>query len=423
MEKHHKKASIKMESNISYQERKNQRSLQQLNNLKQKRKNLMESKRKKIISENLSEETILNSFEIENLILNLENSKNNYSSCLKLLQKIRNLLFLEKNINLFINNFNFLNLLNLIFLENLKYSEIILEICWIITNLATINSESLQNLFFFIPNLFKLLELPFLDNVLMEQIIWAFGNFSASINDKISISGMLIENGILFYLENILKINKNKNVLLTSIWCLQNLIKNEMLQNLQNLEKFKNFYEILFLLKDKIYCNEILICFTYLSHSEFSLNFLQNFLQLVQENNFCNLKLKILANLFFYKNILPFLDNSFFENQILNFENKNKEYFYLFSNISYYNENLQFLQNFFNLNFLPILDIEPKTLQEKEKLRECCICFIHFLNLNFTKEIFYKIKNIVIYFNQLENKDHLDLEFIHFTEPILNLNF
>jgi importin subunit alpha-1 len=108
-------------------------------------------------------------------------------------------------------------------IKNLKciHDESQLEAAWCITNIASSSHDHTMAIIGAVPDLINYLSPHFSNNsILQEQCAWALGNIAG---DCVAFCRLLIRNGVLTPLVNLLRDSKVTDVVKTAAWCLSNI--------------------------------------------------------------------------------------------------------------------------------------------------------------------------------------------------------
>nr|CAG4715512.1 unnamed protein product [Naegleria fowleri] len=426
-EDNRKKNSIKTLSEISYTNRKQHRIDIQRQSYKNKKNELLNQlKRKKETDHGTSNglELDLSVGNIGVYLEQLSSLSNNLSQKLSAIKQCRMILSKcsSETLNDILNEYP--QLVH-VFHHHLtsKYSELQLESAWCITNIAAVRDDCVA---FCISTLVQIISNSFIDIVLQEQCIWALGNIALGVHEgNILLSTVIVQNGAIPYLANIIRACRVNEVVKTTLWCASNIIKNELLHLHTQSEpqqliwnSLGNLYEpiIYLLLKrqatDVEIIYELLFVLTYLtaipvqfSDESHSKNFLSQMAQicvkyLKLQNCAFNVPIvRLLGNLFSQVNLFSLLDQTFaFElmNLLISLKDKNKEWCYMMSNISSFEEiNEILVQNYSLIEVMNHIIAQDASSNDKELLREATITLINLVTANQNKHLTIPIAQLI----------------------------
>ncbi|KAG2391903.1 hypothetical protein C9374_013388 [Naegleria lovaniensis] len=421
-----KKGSIKTLSEVSYTNRKQHRIDIQRQSYKNKKSELLNQLKRKKQSENCSGTS--EDHAVDNIgiyIEQLESLSNNLPQKLIAIKQCRIILSkcsLETLNDILSAYPQFVH----IFHQHLtsKYSELQLESAWCITNIAAVRDDCVA---FCIPTLVHIISNSFIDIVLQEQCIWALGNIALGLMNEgnIPLSTVIVQNGAVPYLANIIRACRINEVVKTTLWCVSNIIKNELLHYHTGSESQQliwnslgNLYEpvIYLLLKRQLTdvesIRELLFVLTYLTaipvqfdDESQSKNLLSQIAQicvkyLKLQNCALNVPIvRLLGNLFSSINLFSLLDQPVaFElmNLLISLDDKNKEWCYMLSNISSFEEiNEILVQNYSLIEVMNQIISQGCLSNDKELLREATITLINLVTANQNRHLTLPIAQLI----------------------------
>ncbi|EFC43107.1 predicted protein [Naegleria gruberi] len=440
-----KHASIKSQSEISYSQRKNNRIDLQKQAHKQKRNQLLEQLKRRKVSDTVNDDATQGSDYVYNIgvfcnvLLSQESSIPQKINAMKQSRIILSKCDPDTLTNILEKNDQFINLLHQYL--TCKYSELQLESAWCITNIAAMKDESVS---FCIPTLIQLISNSFLDVVLQEQCIWALGNISLGFYNNTPLSTVIIQNGAIQYLSNTIRTCRAKEILKTTLWCVSNIIRNEILHMKHNTPEHNQqifgclgqLYEpiIYQLLKrnlsDDGNISDLLYVLSYLTAYPLtdmsnSTNFVQIFIKYLtpQKQEFITPIIRIIGNIFCSYNLFSALDQNLsleLMNLLSNIPDKNKEWCYMMGNISSYEEiNEILIQQYHLLNI--VIDtlkiaINSDISNNSELVRETVYTIINLTTANhnkyLTKEILELIQRVAQTYTFDENENNQQFKMV-----------
>jgi len=437
--------TLKSTSQISTEERKQSRIHSQLTHQKNKRNQLLEQlKRRKVSS--LDDDHSIPFALLVQQVMELEHLKPR----LQALQRCRAILSNcnEETMNNIVSNQPFLFMLHQLLTS--KYSELQLEAAWCITNIAAMREDVVA---FCIPTLVNLLSGSMTDVILQEQCVWALGNISLGsvVNSNIPYSTVVIQNGLVPHLVNLIRACRVNEIVKTCLWCISNLIKNELMHEKTAIEVNKqgiwnalgSLYDpIMYLLLKRQLTDEemivdLLFALSYLTALQIQLMEEQTRIMLEQvglvsikyldRNGNSKPIIRMLGNIFSKCNLFSMLsqDHSLqLMSLLMNIECKDKEWCYMMSNISSHEEIVDVLVGEFHL--MPIMyDLLIPMLKGQNEptldhIREVVITLINLMTACQNKHLSWQIVDTIqLYVAPLFQHDQ-DGEFWVVLEGFLN---